>query len=332
MKSASVQHPNAVADCPATLFLVAAQCDRIAVGRELAAPLISGRPHDQSLVRRGIHADLLELTPPEKKEKIGIAQVRELLRIAQFSPVQGERKVCLIPESEALTVEAANALLKVLEEPPRNVAFVLLAEHAGDLLPTIVSRSRIVRVPPPTSYDAIERIESRGHSAEEAAWLVRIASREGEIDSFLDGTADIAELRARAIAVVSDADAASLIASALGKAPVLRTAALRDLLRRATLRDPELLTEGIRILASQTREAIFLFLQDLLGTCFDALREETADRRHPLPRITDRLSEARLGEMCQAIDEAHRALSLYCPAEALLLSLLLVLGGERHVN
>jgi len=190
----------------------------------------------------------------------------------------------------------------------------------------------MVRLPPPTSHDVIERLQSRGHSPEEATWLFRIASREGEIDRFLDGSTDTDELRTRSIAEASSADTASLIASALGKAPVLRAVALRDLLRRATLRDPALLTEGVRILASQTRETIFLFLQDLLGACFDALREETTDRRHPLPRISNGPSGVRLEQMCQAIDEAHQALSLYCPAEALLLSLLLVLGGESHVN
>ena len=129
----------------ASLFLVPATADRLVLGRTLAAPLLSSSSQEVERAKLRGHPDLLELVAPDGKERIGIAQVRDLIRSAQFSPVQGDRKVCLIPRAEALTPEASNALLKIVEEPPRGLAFVLLADHPSDLLPTIVSRSRVVR-------------------------------------------------------------------------------------------------------------------------------------------------------------------------------------------
>ena len=80
--------------------------------------LLVRSPQEENLVLRGAHLDLIELSAPEGKERIGIAQVREVIHQAQFAPMQAAQKVCLLPRAEQLTMEAANALLKVLEEPP----------------------------------------------------------------------------------------------------------------------------------------------------------------------------------------------------------------------
>jgi DNA polymerase-3 subunit delta' len=63
-----------------------------------------------------------------------------------FAPTLGRRRVYIVEHADLLTESAANSLLKVLEEPPPYVLFVLLAPHSARVLPTIVSRSQLVRL------------------------------------------------------------------------------------------------------------------------------------------------------------------------------------------
>jgi DNA polymerase-3 subunit delta' len=65
-----------------------------------------------------------------------------------YAPVIGRRRVFIIERAETLTESAANSLLKVLEEPPPYVVFILLAPNTARILPTIVSRSQMVRIQP----------------------------------------------------------------------------------------------------------------------------------------------------------------------------------------
>lgn len=311
-----------------TLFLVPARSDRITEGRRLAAPLVGETQRDHALARRGAHPDVIELVPPEGKERVGIDQVRAAIRAAQFAPVQGDRKVCLIPTAEGLTPEAANALLKTLEEPPREMAFVLLAGHTTDLLPTIVSRSRIVRLPPTEQHDLVGRLRERGYDEDEARWLVSIADRDGEIDRFLGSTLDVRALREAAGTQAATLKTAELVATAVGGDSILRREGLSVLLERAARRETGLLTEGVRALAAQTREMLFAFLQDLLAVCFDHVCTLEASR---IDASSNDLSQGSgidgLRSACTAIDHAHRALSVHGPTEAILLSLFLSIGG-----
>ena len=321
--SAASQIPTEV--CTATLALVPPRVDRLRLGRDLAAPMLGGRRHDATLARRGIHPDVIELLPPEKKEKIGIAQVRELIRVAQFTPVQADRKLCLIPRAETLTPEAANALLKILEEPPRGMVFVLLAEQSGDLLPTIASRSRIVRLAPEPDADRIAPLTEAGYTASEAAWLSAICTRDGELDPFMTDRIDLVSLHRSTASELSQSDAPSLIQESLGPDPVRRAVGFRALLRRLESRDPEMLTQGIRFLSTQPRESLFLFLQELQSAAFGTLRKAIESDKSDA-------EQSAMSELCQAIDRANEALTVYSPVEGLLLTLFLIPGGGTHAE
>ncbi|MFC2078303.1 hypothetical protein ACFLTM_05805 [Candidatus Bipolaricaulota bacterium] len=301
-----------------TLFLVPARSDRGREGRHLAALLVGETERDHALARRGAHPDVIELAPPEGKERVGIEQVRVAIRATQFAPVQGRRKVCLIPTAEALTPEAANALLKTLEEPPREMAFVLLAEHTSDLLPTIVSRSRIVRIAPTEPASVRDRLLELGYADAEARWLLTVADLVEKLD--------VGVLRDAARAQIESLGAADLIAAAVGGESILRQTALTTLVARAARRDAPLLTEGIRTLASQKREALFAFLQDLLSVCHRGARAG-AEGGAPCSGAPVPPTPSRLRKTCVAIDQAHRALSVHGPTEAILLSLFLSIGG-----
>ncbi len=306
-----------------TLFLVPSSVDRIGWSRDVAAPMLSDRARDHALARRGAHPDLIELAPAERKEKIGIDQVRDAIRAAQFSAVQADRKVCTIAEGEKLTVEAANALLKVLEEPPRGLVFALLAEHPGDLLPTIVSRSRVVRVPPRDDRDIIGHLRELGYAAKDAEWLARFVGRPDDVAPFLGKLHDLTALRDAASVRVASMDALELLESACGQDPILRTAALSGVLERAAKRDASLLTSGVRHLANQERPTLFLFLQDLLTVAFREFRASLdGDLSKDRPGNGVRVPT---GSACRAIDRAHRAMAAFSPAEPVLLGMLLAM-------
>jgi len=91
--------------------------------------------------------DITEVTVPKNKEpacrqagKIGIKQIRELKKYLSLSPHSSPYKVAIIEEAEKMTSDAANALLKTLEEPRGNAVLILIANIASALPETILSR------------------------------------------------------------------------------------------------------------------------------------------------------------------------------------------------
>jgi len=83
-------------------------------------------------------------------EPIKIDQVRELQRELALLPYEGQWRVAILSEFERATPEAANALLKTLEEPPSYVVLLLTAARIDQLLPTIISRCQLLWLRPPT--------------------------------------------------------------------------------------------------------------------------------------------------------------------------------------
>jgi len=77
---------------------------------------------------------------------IGIEKIRELEKRLALKPYESEVKVTIINEAEKLTLPAQNSLLKILEEPPGNSLIILTAPQKNFLLPTIISRCKIIRL------------------------------------------------------------------------------------------------------------------------------------------------------------------------------------------
>jgi len=100
-------------------------------------------------IREGVHPDVMAVLPRGAKQIITIAQIREIVDSAASRPYEGERRVWIIDGIEAghLGAEAANAFLKVLEEPPEHVVFILLAANPMAVLPTILSRCQQLALP-----------------------------------------------------------------------------------------------------------------------------------------------------------------------------------------
>ena len=103
-------------------------------------------------------------TGKEKKgsEFITVNQIRALADFVSLTSHQGGRRVALIAPAEQLNLNAANGLLKMLEEPPGSAIFLLVTNQLSRILPTVRSRCRLVRMPVPASVDAKNWLAEQG--------------------------------------------------------------------------------------------------------------------------------------------------------------------------
>ncbi|HEX7739976.1 MAG TPA: DNA polymerase III subunit delta' [Marmoricola sp.] len=99
----------------------------------------------------GSHPDV-RVTRTEKLS-IGVAEVRDLVRSSALTPVGGRWQILVIEDADRLTEQAANALLKAIEEPNDRTVWLLCAPTVEDVLPTIRSRTRLVVLSTPSSAD-----------------------------------------------------------------------------------------------------------------------------------------------------------------------------------
>lgn len=102
--------------------------------------------------QKNIHTiDRTYLKRKEDVASIGIKDIKELLPKIQLKPLKSPEKAIIIEEADLLTVEAQNALLKTLEEPPINTIILLMSSSKEVFLPTILSRCQIITLKKNTS-------------------------------------------------------------------------------------------------------------------------------------------------------------------------------------
>src|SRR3984885_5930568 len=94
------------------------------------------------------HPDFLTFAPDGPLRQITIPQMRLLKERAQYKPLSGARRIFLIDQADRAGEQAANSLLKTLEEPPDHLILIMTAENVYDLLPTIRSRSVVLNFSP----------------------------------------------------------------------------------------------------------------------------------------------------------------------------------------
>jgi DNA polymerase-3 subunit delta' len=105
-----------------------------------------GECEDCRRIAAGTHPDVHTILPGSKTgQNISVEQMRDLRQDVARRPILGRRKLYLIPTAEAMNDEAANTLLKTLEEPPGTVTLILMATSPTRVLPTILSRCQVVR-------------------------------------------------------------------------------------------------------------------------------------------------------------------------------------------
>jgi DNA polymerase-3 subunit delta' len=121
---------------------------KFSVARKMAEALVSGQKEiDWQNENQKVSGDIIIIEPIQeenskgivKQKDISVSQVREAIRLFHLS-ADGKAKVLIVKNAHKMTTEAQNALLKTLEEPPKNAFLILVASDSSSLLNTIISR------------------------------------------------------------------------------------------------------------------------------------------------------------------------------------------------
>jgi len=157
------------------------------------------------------HADMHWIEPLEGKAQISIDQIRELVGELSLTSYSGLGKVAVISPANALTINAANSLLKTLEEPPGKALIILVSDSVARLPATILSRCQRVTIQPPQEKEAMD-------------WLNRFRPAEWLPSLQAAGMAPLAAIEASESVDSRDGMARDFAAVASGKAAPLEVA------------------------------------------------------------------------------------------------------------
>jgi DNA polymerase-3 subunit delta' len=158
-------------------------------------PYACGQCRPCKKIDSGQFPDLFVVSAGESKT-LKIDQIREVLREAHYKPYEGQRRVFIIDDADLMNDAAANALLKNLEEPSETLVLILIAEHEGQLLPTIRSRCQMVRFGTLPNDIVRGELIIQGVSETDARWLANEAAGSlGRAAEALAGKEERQELR-----------------------------------------------------------------------------------------------------------------------------------------
>ncbi|MGE2724281.1 DNA polymerase III subunit delta' [Mycolicibacterium pulveris] len=154
----------------------------------------------------GTHADVRRIIP--EGLSIGVDEMRAIVQIASRRPSTGRWQIVLIEDADRLTEGAANALLKVVEEPPPSTVFLLCAPSVDpeDIAITLRSRCRhVALVTPPVDAIARVLVETDGLAEEEARWAASVSGGHVGRARRLATDEDARQRRQRALGLARDA-------------------------------------------------------------------------------------------------------------------------------
>ena len=135
---------------------------RSTLAHAFAAALVADHPDDDAAMRQvlaGTHPDVTALRTD--KVIITIAEARALVERSYFAPSAGRYRVIVVEDADRMVERTSNVLLKALEEPPEQTVWILCAPSEADLLPTIRSRVRSLRLREPDVADVARLITLR---------------------------------------------------------------------------------------------------------------------------------------------------------------------------
>ena len=135
-------------------------------------------------IRDGVHPDVTAVLPTGRAQIIKIKQIRKIVDEAHGRPYEGLRRVWILDGVEAgkFGDEAANAFLKVLEEPPEHVVFILLADNPTAVLPTVRSRCQQLALP---GAVAVAKMQAAGADLPELAGAALTSERLHELNEMI---------------------------------------------------------------------------------------------------------------------------------------------------
>jgi DNA polymerase III subunit delta' len=184
------QHPHAAAVLgaaldgrPAHAYLLhgPAGTGKRAAARDFAAALLAGDSESaRARVEHGTHPDLTWVAPSGAHEMLRRDVQESVVAAASHTPFESSHRVFVLERADTMNDEAANALLKTLEEPPPYVVLLLLTDNPSQVLPTISSRCQPVRFDPLPAAQLAEKLQGRGIDPETATACARLSLGDGE--------------------------------------------------------------------------------------------------------------------------------------------------------
>ncbi len=150
----------------------------------------------------GMHPDFLLVTPG--KGAIKIAQVRELIKELSFAPYGAGTRVVLVEDVHLMRQEAANSLLKTLEEPPENNILILTADSAGNILQTILSRCQTIPFYSLTTEETVKILREQEDMDQQTALLLARLAEGSPGKALLFNKLDLISLRESLVAFLAD--------------------------------------------------------------------------------------------------------------------------------
>lgn len=163
------------------------------IGKSILAEILGKLILNGDLNRE--YVDIINYRP--SKASFGVDDVREIIDEVNKKPFEGDKKVIIIHQGNKLTIQAQNALLKTIEEPPTEVYIIILCESLELILDTIKSRCEIYKLTPLTKEELYKYIAIKGYDYSEEEKASAIAFSEGipgRIDRYFSDT-ELQELR-----------------------------------------------------------------------------------------------------------------------------------------
>lgn len=254
------------------------------IGKSILAEILGKLILNGDLNRE--YVDIINYKP--SKASFGVDDVREIIDEVNKKPFEGDKKVIIIHQGNKLTIQAQNALLKTIEEPPTEVYIIILCESLELILDTIKSRCEIYKLTPLTKDELYKYIAIKGYDYSEEEKSSAIAFSEGipgRIDRYFSDT-ELQELRDKIV----------------------------DLLLQLTNNEIEAILEKEEQLVSykQNKEEVVnvlsSFIRDILVNkeVYNENLIINRDKIRSIERLTNEMSFKKLNKMLLGLQEARK--------------------------
>ncbi|MFO7871572.1 MAG: hypothetical protein R6V03_09105 [Kiritimatiellia bacterium] len=258
-------------------------------------------------VQERTHPDILWVEPEKKSRRISIEQIRDIQQRIFQSSFSGGWKACVLTGADRLSPQAANAFLKVLEEPPGRSIFFLLTDSPEFLMPTIVSRCQRLAI-------ESDRVDLPEELADETAEILERAGEGGST-----GAAAAADCVAGLLKRLKDGITEGMAESAGGED-----------LNRETL-DAR---AGARYVEMRTMlwRFVLLWYRDILLLSGEEDTEPLAGKRYAetLKKAARRVTFRQALRDLTAVEDAQRMFERHIPEKSVLSRLFVKLAGNRE--
>ena len=249
------------------------------------------------MMSKNIHPDFIVKTPSGKSGNYLSDDLRSIVSDASVMPNEGDKKIYFLPNVDKALPEAQNMLLKIVEEPPAHVMFIMTAESKERILPTILSRVISVGITEPSEEECLAALIENGVSREDAQKAVSIfGGNIGRCSEYIESGGEVEYLTAvkSIVKAMTERDEFSLLA-VLSELDTPNRALILDVLAslKNVLRDVSAEKLGAKLCSVCRDEARVLagrVRQSAVEKMYDAVTEaerKIAGNASPLLTLSD---------------------------------------------